>query len=1435
MHLGSVKGHHVNLCRARGKSRMNGKNACLALLLSVVLCSTSAMPISVSAGEISEDGIGIETENVLDIGDPYQGIGEESDNEDGSVIIAEGSSAENSDIVTDGIMDSGDVDDDELPSPTESVSSDALDSEHTENQMDVLTGETEAATENNRDQASDVATYDSFSYQVDDENHVHIVKYNGSDSNVVIPDQIAGKDVTVIDENAFKNNTSLETVQFPEKLVEIGCSAFSGCNNLEDVNLPEGLKSIGFDAFTSPRITSIIIPKTVEITSYNFFSTTTTPFSGCPNLLTVIFEDGMKFIPEYVLWGCKSVKNIVIPEGVESIRCLAFGDCTSLKEICLPKGMKQIDNQAFQNCRSLVEVDFSKEIEWIGFGAFEGCSSLETVQFPEGLKGINSRAFFGCDKIKDIQLPEQLNSIGYEVFSSPFITSITIPKTIEVALTSTGGIGNSPFSDCLNLETIIFENGIIRVPSDILMANKNIKSLTLPEGVVSIGSNSFFGCISLEEIHIPESTTDIGIGAFDHCNKEILTIYGYQHSYAETYAKENGIQFVAETESGTTGGELDYTKYQADYTQVFQEFMTDRGTFGAVKMMVKNENWPAFNYIYTNDQKIGTYITATITNVLFRFKNLEGGRDLVSGEISQQYAREVLLALMDQKESEVEALVKAREAQNMAKKISDGFDHFLKITSGLTISSEDRAHLENFFHSETIDKKLEEGKYSDLINMCHLNGYENSSAVVQTLKLYQESSEFSKIISDTLGVTGKALNLAENANNLMQLVYRYKVTTETNQVYIDLLTYIRDQAKFAIVSDAAADIVDVLNTNTNEQWKKITAAWTLEKGEEIVISKLTGALDSAIESTEYGKLIARSFKLGVNISNKVFGTANYQEKYDNMRVLAYLGDAIGQWTIGNYNAYFQTSDTAKKNDCARKAYYGLKMLLKTRQDGEEVLQGLWTGKGEKSFNKSWYYQTSVSRSALLKVYEEFLFTREREKTFYATAVACPVDVEVYNTSGVNVLTIKDGQETPFTMTGDIAYTEYLNPGTGEYDKVVLLPKDAGYSLKCVGTGLGTMNLHTMDMSTDIIIDKILQNVPVTPDTTAVIADPSGNNGTITLITDHGEQKTALQMKPQESIYVPVAGLTISADNLQMKEGETSLVSVQVEPENATDQSITWSSGADEIAAVNDDGVVTGKSAGKTTLTISAENGQVTRQLTVTVLKKEAEADHNEGGNSGQDPEPQPKPQSKPQPVHTHSFTAWTTSSPATVFTPEVQARTCSCGQKETRAVGSNLAPTISLNAGSIVLKTKQRTNKLKVSGLAAGDSVKSWKSSNSKIVKVNGKGVVTAGTKAGKAKLTVTLASGFKKTIAVKVQKNAVAAGKITGLPKKLTLKKGMKVQLKPAVQPITCVAKVRYKSSNGKAVKVSGKGYVTAKKKGKSTITVQCGRKKAKIKVTVK
>ena len=86
-------------------------------------------------------------------------------------------------------------------------------------------------------------------------------------------------------------------------------------------------------------------------------------------------------------------------------------------------------------------------------------------------------------------------------------------------------------------------------------------------------------------------------------------------------------------------------------------------------------------------------------------------------------------------------------------------------------------------------------------------------------------------------------------------------------------------------------------------------------------------------------------------------------------------------------------------------------------------------------------------------------------------------------------------------------------------------------------------------------------------------------------------------------YVPVKSLTLSSDNLKLKEGESTRVTVTVEPKNATNQGITWTSASDRIATVSADGTITGKRAGQTTLTVSADNGKIIRKLTVTVIKQ----------------------------------------------------------------------------------------------------------------------------------------------------------------------------------------------------------------------------------------
>ena len=203
-------------------------------------------------------------------------------------------------------------------------------------------------------------------------------------------------------------------------------------------------------------------------------------------------------------------------------------------------------------------------------------------------------------------------------------------------------------------------------------------------------------------------------------------------------------------------------------------------------------------------------------------------------------------------------------------------------------------------------------------------------------------------------------------------------------------------------------------------------------------------------------------------------------------------------------------------------------------------------------------------------------------------------------------------------------------------------------------------------------------------------------------------------------------------------------------------------------------------------------------------------------------------------AHTHKYT-WKTTAKATVFRPAKQEGTCSlCGKKQTRNYGSKLKATIKLNVSSITLRRKQTTTKVKVS-MAYGDSIKSWASSNKKIVTVYKNGKIKAGTKTGTAKITVTLKSGKKATLKVKVQTAKVKTTKISGLKKKLTIKKGKSVTLKPVVSPITSQEKVTYRSSNKKIATVSSKGVVKGRRKGTVTITVKSGKVTKKIKITVK
>lgn len=208
----------------------------------------------------------------------------------------------------------------------------------------------------------------------------------------------------------------------------------------------------------------------------------------------------------------------------------------------------------------------------------------------------------------------------------------------------------------------------------------------------------------------------------------------------------------------------------------------------------------------------------------------------------------------------------------------------------------------------------------------------------------------------------------------------------------------------------------------------------------------------------------------------------------------------------------------------------------------------------------------------------------------------------------------------------------------------------------------------------------------------------------------------------------------------------------------------------------------------------------------------------------------------------HRWGAYRVTKAATALAAGVKVRSCTvCGTQDRAVSVPKLKATIKVNASSLKMKLKQSTSKLKVTGMAKGDYVKSWKSSNTKIVKVSGKKTgtckLTAQKKTGKATITITLASGKKATVKITVQKGNVKTTKVTVTnvtKNKLTLNKGKSFTLKTSLTPITSQDKVTYTSSNKKVATVSSKGVIKAKSAGKTTITVKAGSKKVKVTVTV-
>lgn len=501
-----------------------------------------------------------------------------------------------------------------------------------------------------------------YTYTTDDNGNATITGYNGKASGLVIPATIDGHTVVAIGNGAFRGNSRLRAVIFPDTVTEIGENAFAGsdlqtvsipdsvtkigdsafceCKGLTEVTLPAGLKELDGMAFGKcSGLTEITIPKSLTTAHYSSGIGGGGPFGYCENLATVIFEDGIAKIPEYLFRYCTGKIQTVIPDGVTEIGRAAFTNSglqsivmpdtvtrieenafreSMLQTVSIPDSVTKIGQYVFYNCQDLTEVKLSARLEEIGeyafadsglqsvsipdtvtkiggatfkncsaltdarlsngctninYSMFEGCSALSKILIPdtvttvynsafqnctslkeviwsESLVTLRKNAFYNCSSLTEVVLPEKVTTIGDSVFyNGDSLTAVTIPDSVT-------SFGSSMFYDCDALVTVNLGSGLTAIPKSSFEHCDVLESVTVPRRVTSIAADAFKNSVKFTSIFIPRSVTSIDSTAFSYPAK--LTIYGVPGTYAETFANENSITFVAQ-QTGATAVALDQT------------------------------------------------------------------------------------------------------------------------------------------------------------------------------------------------------------------------------------------------------------------------------------------------------------------------------------------------------------------------------------------------------------------------------------------------------------------------------------------------------------------------------------------------------------------------------------------------------------------------------------------------------------------------------------------------------------------------------------------------------------------------------------------------------------------------------------------------------------------------------------------------------------
>ena len=349
------------------------------------------------------------------------------------------------------------------------------------------------------------------------------------------------------------NLETLDVSSFSTQNVTTMEAMFYDCENLASLDVSHfntaNVTEMGWLFWGCSSLTSL------DVSNFNTSKVTRmySLFCYCENLTTLdVSHFDMTNVTEmpYMFYSCYNLSSISLPTNMNSIGNYAFSYCNSLTSITIPANVTYIGYNAYAYCRDLDSLILKNVTPFeVGTIVYPSEYSYVKVIVPAGTKEqyriTNGWNYFSyiLEEGEEIEyadgsmfraMTEEGINVTYKVLSNTektcevvqgsnqsLIGDLIIPNNVNgFRVTS---IGNSAFSGCSGLTSVIIPAGVTSIGNSAFYGCSRLMSVTIPASVTSIGNSAFSQCSELTSITIPANVTSIGEDAFYCSNLETVT------------------------------------------------------------------------------------------------------------------------------------------------------------------------------------------------------------------------------------------------------------------------------------------------------------------------------------------------------------------------------------------------------------------------------------------------------------------------------------------------------------------------------------------------------------------------------------------------------------------------------------------------------------------------------------------------------------------------------------------------------------------------------------------------------------------------------------------------------------------------------------------------------------------------------------------------